>query len=391
MAFLLFVDDDTEILNSIRRLLYPMRKTWICQYASSGEDALELVKKTHFDVIVSDIRMPNMDGVMFFTLVSDLSPGTIRIALSGQSNYGASLGASSIIHHFLTKPVDNKTFINSIQYALELKSLLTDKSVKAAISKLKSLPSKPDNYNKIMRELAKPEPSINQVAGYIEEDIGTSAKMMHLVNSAFFGLPRHIETPVHAVVLLGLDTVSSLFLSINLFSQFDSRLLEKLNLEQTYDHSLRVGTLSAKLMNYLEPDTFTKDKAFIAGYMHDLGKLVFATNYPEVYRTIILHSKRGQNTLCELERQNIKADHAQAGAYLLGLWKFSEDVIQAIVLHHQDPEMLRFSSNLARVLAFANVWDHIKKESPEKAADEDYLKSRLEMYGLPLELVSLSK
>ena len=391
MALLLFVDDDVEILKSIRRLLYPMRNSWTCKFAVSGEEALELVKQNQFDVIVSDIRMPNMDGVMFFNLVRDMSPETIRIALSGQSNYGASLGASSIIHHFLTKPVDSKTFSNSIQYALELKGLLSDKKVKSAISKLKSLPSKPQVYNKIMDELAKPDPSIDRVARFIEEDIGTSAKMMHLVNSAFFGLPRHIETPVHAVVLLGLDTVSSLFLGINLFSQFDSRLLQKLDLEQTYEHSIRVASLSARLMNFMEPDAVTKDKAFIAGYMHDLGKLVFATNYPEAYRTIISHAKRGPLSLSQIEQQSIHADHAQAGAYLLGLWKFSEDIIQAILLHHQEPEMLRFSTNLARVLAFSNDWDRIRKETPDKAADEKILKSKLQLYGLPAELVSLCK
>ena len=389
MALLLFVDDDPEILNSIRRVLYSMRKVWSCQFSVSGEDALELIKKYHFDVVVSDIRMPNMDGVMFLNYVRDLSPDSIRIALTGQSNYQASLGATGIIHHFMTKPVDRKTFNNSIQFALELRSLLTDKNVKAVISKMKSLPSKPQNYQKIMQELERPDPSISRVADYIKQDVGTSAKMMHLVNSAFFGLPRHIETPEQAVVLLGLETVSSLFLSINLFSQFDSMLLKKLNLETIYDHSLSVATLSAKLMAYLEPASHKKDSAFIAGYMHDLGKLVFASNYPELYHLIMQHSKKDPNSLCKYERNSIKADHAQAGAYLLGLWNFSEDVVQTVILHHQAPEILKYSTDLAKIVAFANHWDHAKQDFAAIAVDEDFIKSKLDLFDLPPKTSSL--
>ncbi|PKO15818.1 MAG: two-component system response regulator [Chloroflexi bacterium HGW-Chloroflexi-10] len=389
MEKLLFVDDNPEILNSIRRMLYPMRSIWEMEFAASGEEALEKIKRNYYDVLISDIRMPNMDGVTLLEHTRNISPETIRIALSGQSDYETSLHAIGPIHQFLSKPIEATSFKQVLISALKLNDLLTDVSVKKTISKMRSLPGKPDLYNRIMDEVRKPEPSLNQIAAWIEQDVGISAKVLQLINSAFFGLPRHIESPIHAVVLLGLDTVSSLFLSAGIFSQFDNNILKKLELENVYDHSVRVGVLAGKIMQTLEPNSRKKDNAFIAGLMHDIGKLVYATNLPQNYYKIIWQSKLNKQPLHVLEKHYFYADHAQAGSYLLGLWNFPDDIVQAVVLHHQDREFVQNSPILARVLACTNFWEGLHEVQPEIKITTSEIEDILKSFGLPVKLASV--
>jgi len=106
MTRIIFVDDEPRVLDGIRRFLYPMRREWDMSFACSGPQALEIMAHDPFDVIVTDVRMPGMDGTELLARVRDLHPGVVRIVLSGHSDRDLTLKAAVSAHKYLSKPCD---------------------------------------------------------------------------------------------------------------------------------------------------------------------------------------------------------------------------------------------------------------------------------------------
>ena len=332
---ILFVDDEPNILKGLRRLFRNMRHEWDMVFVDSGAKALEKMGQSTFDVIVSDMRMPEMNGLQLLSKVEQLYPMVVRIVLSGYSDQELMLQSTRAVHQYLSKPCEPETLINAVARSCALREILTKDVLKATISRIHALPSLPALYNEIMTELRSSNGSINQVGKIIEKDLSMSAKVLQLVNSSFFGLSRRVSNPSHAVVLLGLETIRSLVLTIGLFSKFDEKALAGLDIQSIFDHSLRVGAIARAIAEHEKLDQALTDTTFLAGLLHDFGKLVFAANFPTAYREV-LQQFRETNAppLVDLETKIVGASHAEAGAYLLGLWGLNHGVIECVAFHH---------------------------------------------------------
>ncbi|MZH05651.1 MAG: response regulator [Nitrospinae bacterium] len=101
---ILFVDDDISLLQSIRRYVRLNHKEWNCMFSNSGEEALKILSQMPFDLIISDMRMPQMDGSQLLRKVKEKYPATIRFILSGQTEQNSFLKGIGSMHQFLTKP-----------------------------------------------------------------------------------------------------------------------------------------------------------------------------------------------------------------------------------------------------------------------------------------------
>ncbi len=147
------------------------------------------------------------------------------------------------IHQFLSKPCDAETLKTTVARVCSMRDLLEDEALIKVVSGIESLPSLPKLYSEVMDEVNSEEGSLNKVGEIISRDSGMSAKILQLVNSAFFGLPRHITSPVRAVHLLGLETVKSLILSVKIFSMFSQSDLADYSVDDLWRHSLGGRTL----------------------------------------------------------------------------------------------------------------------------------------------------
>jgi len=195
---ILFVDDQPEILSSLRRMLRPMRHQWDMQFVGGGKEALEVLAKVPHDVIVSDMRMPEMDGITLLTKVQKRYPAVVRIALSGQCDREVVLRSTGATHQFLTKPCDADTLKAVVDRSCVLRDTLSDLELRELVSGIASLPSLPSLYIEIIEELRSPNSSLADIGKIISKDIGMTSKLMQLVNSAFFGVPQRISHPVQA-------------------------------------------------------------------------------------------------------------------------------------------------------------------------------------------------
>jgi HD-like signal output (HDOD) protein len=333
---ILFVDDEPNILAGMRRLLHPYRDEITPVFAGSGPEALALLDKESFEVVVSDMRMPGMDGAALLTEVMQRWPNIVRIVLSGQSDKETILRSIGPSHQFLSKPCDSMLLLDTIRRSCALRDLLSDAHLQDLVGRMTTLPTLPSIYAEISAELDSGTASVARIAGLVTKDLGMTAKVLQLVNSSYFGLPQRISEPRQAVSLLGFDALKALFLYTQVFSQFEGRDLGGFTLESSSDHAVQVGTLARAIAMAENASPAMMDDSLMAGLLHDVGKLVLAVNLPDQFAEILREAKRAKVNGREVELKVLGLDHADVGAFLLGLWGLPDTVLEAIAFHH-DP------------------------------------------------------
>ncbi len=377
MKKILFVDDETKILDGLKRLLRPMRKEWEMAFVNNGAEALETLAKDRFDVIVSDMRMPGMDGAALLTRVMRQHSQIVRIVLSGQSSREETIKSIGVAHQFLAKPCDPEKLKQTINHAFALRNLLTDETLTQTLSQLKSVPSMPTLYTEIMEELNYPDASVKRIGDIVAEDPGMTTKILQLVNSAFFGLPRQVSSPAQAASLLGTETLKALVLGLDVFSQFEGPAVEGLTPESVQKHSSETATIAKQIANAEKTATDIVEASFMAGFLHDIGKLILAQNMPDQYREVMALMQEQHASLCEAERAVLGATHAEVGAYLLGLWGLPDTIVEATAFHHCPKKSLGDSFAPLTAVHVANAFAHERSTEKQVAGqgglDCDYL------------------
>lgn len=331
MINILFVDDEPNILEGLKRMLRGNRDEWQMSFAGSGIDALQILGENNIDVIVSDMKMPGMDGAELLEKVSELHPHVIRVILSGFSEKEVSMKSVGTAHQYLSKPCDPEVLKTTISRVCSQRELLTDLTLRNLVSRLPSIPSLPGIYVELVDELGKPECSTRRIAEIIRKDIGMTVKILQIVNSAFFGLSRPVSDSRTAVEFLGLDTISSLTLGVGVISQFEKRVPGAI-FGELWSHSMSVGVAASNISS-MEKSSSSSD-AFTAGLLHDVGRIILAVNLPSEFKAACDLSADEKIPMIDAETQVFGATHAEVGAYLLGLWGLPAEVVRAVAFHH---------------------------------------------------------
>ena len=372
----LFVDDDPMLARVYAMVLQDQSLRWEGRSATSGNQALDMMARLPFDVVVADLRMPEMTGIELMAMVRKHYPRTSRIILSGIRDQAEIAHCLADTHQFIPKPVDLKTLRDSLARICSLDNLLLNEQLRALVGRFDTLPSFPALYMEVMNELAASDPSIVRIAKIVGQDPAMTAKMLHIVNSAAFGLPRLMSSPLEAVQYIGTGTVRSLVLSVHIFSSFD-RKVKGFSIDDFEEHALRCARLARALMESHRTETAAAEDAYIAGMLHDLGKLMLATSLPDCYQEATAYAVAHQLPLYAAETEVFGATHAGVGAYLLGLWGLPATIVEAVAFHHSPnrSDMLTFGPLAAVHLANVLDGEQSKHHRPMPASgfDADYL------------------
>lgn len=329
MKHILFVDDDPNLLSGIRRVIRKRAHDWTGHFAGSGLDALALMREHKIDVVVTDMRMPRMDGSALLRVVSERYPNTVRIVLSGHQELEAALRAVPIAHQFLVKPCEPERLCGTIDRACALKDLLADERLGSVVSGVSNLPSVPKLYQRLCRVLGSGDASLDEVGTLIEQDPSMALKVLQLVNSAFFGLPRRLANVRDATAMLGTAMLKNLVLGIEVFSAFP--VTNGFCIEAYQRKALQVGTLAMRMFETKSE----REDAFTAGMLHDVGRLIIATYLPEELAKVDALVSERQIAEHAAEQHVLGVSHAEVGAYLLGLWGLPYTMVEATACHHQ--------------------------------------------------------
>ncbi len=332
---ILFVDDEANALKGLQRLLRAHRKEWDMAFVTSGGEALNLLANEHFDVIVSDMQMPGIDGAELLTKVMEAHPEVMRIVLSGHTSRDMTIRSIGPTHQYLAKPCEVEQLRRALTRAFALQRLIANEDVRAHVAGMKALPTLPSIYLQLVERINSADCSIKELGELIATDPAMTLKILQLVNSAFFGIGKSVSDPVQAVTLLGLELVKSLVLTLGVFSQFEGTVDTKL-LDKVWHRDALVGTLAKSVAEAERASREFCDYAQLAGLLQDIGILILDANFHEVYAQIIAQAANEQQPIHELEAASFHCTHAQIGAYLTGLWGLPDALIEAIAFHH-DP------------------------------------------------------
>ncbi len=311
---IMFIDDDKNVLNGLRRSLFNYADKWEMTFCSEGREAMEVLDREQPDIVVTDMRMPHMDGAEVLSMVQEKHPEVVRIVLSGHSELDMVMKSVKPAHQFLSKPCPEEELISTLEHAFQLREIMTDQRVKKIVSGLEELPALPELYVQVREELAREDYSMERVGNLISKDLGMSTTILKLVNSSFFGLRRHVSSPAQAVVLLGSEIVESLILTVKLFSEFKPGSLLNYSINELSQHGVATGAMARVIAQSESQPVESCDRCFVAGVLHDVGKLILASGFNEEYAEIIGIVQKENRGVRHVEQRFFKTTHAQVGA-----------------------------------------------------------------------------
>lgn len=382
MRRILFVDDDPPVLEGLRVRLRSLRDKWEMSFVESAHGALELMTRDKFDVIVTDMRMPRMDGAELLHIVRDRWPEVVRIVLSGYSDVSQTVRLAPVAHQYLSKPCEPDRLENIVTRCLALQQLLRQPALRSAVGQLRQLPPVPETYSKLQAAMAVENVSVQEIANIVSSDTVIAAKLLQMVNSAFFRLPRKITSVEQAVTYLGLVSVRNLVVCAEVFSKsLPVRGKHALNVVSLQEHALRVAGATQALTQTLPQGEVSANDALLAALLHDIGYLVLAQEQAAALEESLRLSAAEALPLDCAETRVLGASHAEIGAYLLGLWGFSTTIVEAVAHHHAPRRVPQTSFDVLAALSVAHALTDKRECSafgpcaPHSEVDPQYLES----------------
>lgn len=355
MKRVLFVDDEPAVLEDLKQKLDPQKEQWEMAFAPGGEGALSLLDAAPFDVIVSDVRMPGMDGAALLKAVCERHPAVVRVVLAKSNELEGALRTIPVAHQFLLKPCEPHMLRVAIERATSLSAVLNNKLLASTVGSVKDLPVLPRTYLALREELADPDCAIRKIVKLVEQDVAISAKVLQLVNSALFGLPREISTVQTAVSFLGIEMLQSMVLSAGVFHLFEkAESVPGFSFEELYEHS----QLVAKIAGRFSVPPYLHNVAIVAGLLHDVGKLLLATRSTRHFARAVAGALEENRPLFDVEQELMGVGHAEVGAYLLGIWGLPSPVVEAVAHHHHPGRVPQHGLDAVGIVHIANFLAH---------------------------------
>jgi HD-like signal output (HDOD) protein/CheY-like chemotaxis protein len=373
---ILFVDNELYTRPASVTMLFPLLQDWDIVSVTGADAAFQALAIQRFDVLMAEMPM-HTDGAEFLNQAMNLDPEMVRLVLSERTGTGTSVRLAKAAHQCLRKPCDPGILKTTLARIFALRHMLTGNSLKRLVSGMSNLPSLPGAYQTLIETLDSPTAGASEIGELIIHDIAMTAKVLQLANSAFFGIPRRVTDPLQAIQYLGVETLKALVLTSGVFSQFKGPRIPGLSVEQLQQHSLDTARVARMIALRLDLEKELVDDAFLAGLLHDAGKLILITKDAEMYERSLAIVRNDRLPLDRVEREVFGADHAEVGSYLFWLWALPRAVSEAVGFHHRPADC---PAQGVTAFALVHVADALVHEVPAEQSgwpqlDLDYLAS----------------
>jgi HD-like signal output (HDOD) protein/CheY-like chemotaxis protein len=373
----LFVDDELDILNGIRASLWKARRRWNVVFASNAEQAKAIVDDWPPDVVVSDMRMPGVDGVALLAWIRDRYPQMIRIVLSGYADTEQCQRTLNVAHQFLVKPCSAETLIATLDgAAARIESICQEHLLRVA-GRLSNLPAAPVVYSELASAFEDPRVTRKRIGQIVSADAAITVRLIQIVNSSFFRLAREVTRIDEAIGYLGQQHVQSVVLAIEVFGNNGARRNGTYDSDYLQHLALISGSLARELARRWSLD---RDVCFLAGMLCDIGRLVFATECWEELEQAAQESTENGGPMSSAERRVLGVSHAVFGGHLLGVWGLPTTVVDLVASHHDpgalanaEPRSMLGAVHLAHTMAADALAEVTSVPRPAEPVDPTYL------------------
>lgn len=350
---ILFIENNQQIIKELIQNVIPLQEQWDIFFAETGDRALQILAENSIDFVFSSPSIVSTNGENILSEIRKIFPETIRFALVPNLEHQTIAKISQHVHQFITPPYSTEHIRERIERTNNLQKHLKNPALVELVKNTTVLPSLPEIYIQIEQETLKPDFSLQKIAALISKDPNLTAKILQIVNSAFFGVQREITNISFALTFLGVNIVKSLIFYIHLFSDFKVTQENRKYLEEIWKHSLIVASNTYHLAQKYMQNKYEIEMAYTAGVLHDVGKLVLLNtyNYPQNIQ-LLVEKKMIDNVEAELEVYS--CTHSDIGAYLLGLWGFPLSIVEAVAYHHTPSLLNKNKLTLATIVHIAN-------------------------------------
>jgi putative nucleotidyltransferase with HDIG domain len=350
MKNVLFVDDERPVLDGLRSRLRHLHNKWNMEFVDSGAQALERMQERTYHVLVTDMRMPGMDGATLLETVSARWPQTVRIVLSGYAELEQTVRLVPFAHQYLSKPCQPHQLENVVERCLLLQELLSQSHLRGTVGRIRKLPSLPKVYVALQNIARDERMRLSDVAKLVSADSALAARVLQIVNSAFFRLARRISNIEQAVSYLGFNAIRNLAMSVEVFSRWPGGGCSGLELDRLQSHVHQVAAAASALA----AKTPIADDAMLAGLLHDIGYWILAQECPQDLDKAVKLAVSSGIPLHAAETRIMGASHAEVGAYLLGIWGLPYPVVEAVAHHHQPERVVQADFDVLGALVLAH-------------------------------------
>lgn len=350
---ILFVDDEEQILKALRRLF--MQTDYETFFANSGQEALKILDQEKINLIISDMRMPEMNGYQLLKQVRVKHPETMRVILSGYAEEKEIISSlqDGSTRMYMMKPWDNNHLLLIIEQLLALGEMFENKKVFEIMNSLDGLPTLPNIYNKVCGLIAD-NVDIELIAKVIEDDQVIAAKVLQIANAVVYG--RQTGSVKQAIVFLGLANVKNIVLSISIIETNNKQHNNFLTNEILWKHA----SLTNKIVHSIYEKLLNKKLSSIsstAGLLHDIGKVILLQNFPQEYQQVTDQVRKEKTSnICAIENGILQVSHQEIGGFLLNWWGMPQSIIEAAAFHHTPFDKMIIERELVGVVHIADYY-----------------------------------
>jgi putative nucleotidyltransferase with HDIG domain len=330
--YILLADTETGTAEELQQAL---GQEWLITWVQTGTAAVEELKKREYHGLVVSLHLADLKPAQLLNRVRQKYPKTVRFVVATEKDRGRVVKEALGAHQFLTRPFDADGLRTTIQRAMASDVWIASENLHKLVARVRSLPAIPALHLEIVAALRSPDSTTEEVGALIAKDMAVTAKLLQVINSAYFGLPRTVTSPADAVSLLGFETVKSMVMAVKLLNHYDRLKLGSFSMDTLWQHSTAVADAARQLTLLQTEDRNLADQAYTAGLLHDVGKAVLAGNFSEQYAGAQSLADKRQLPLSDVEHEIFGANHAEIGAYLLSLWGLPLNILEAAALHHQ--------------------------------------------------------
>ncbi len=367
---ILFVDDQNNILQSLRRSLRGLDKEWDIHYANGGSEALNTMRQHEIHIVVSDTNMPGMRGTELLTEVRSQYPNTIRLVLSGGCRNDDISLLLRTSHQFFPKPFDIQKLRETVEHLLVLKGNIKEKRIQSILASVSKLPCAPYTHGHFYEEIDGFTPNLEKIGQYISQDMGLATKLLQSLNSTYFGVNKSGIHPHQAVKVMGPGTISHLFVDSMRFDPIESQSDNYNFVKDIYKYSYQTALAAQKIARSQNMSEEAQDHAYTAGLLSDIGLVILATELADEFKAISDSLTMSTPAQLTVEAEAFGNDHCDISAYFLGLWGFPIDIVEA-VRGHQKPNI--DEGNAFSLISVAHIAQALIYAKGDRATFENML------------------
>ena len=356
----LFVGDEPLLRDICQPLSEKLQGTYRIYHANASNQAVALIRQQRFDVVATDLTAPGADGLQFLSQAVFHQPDCPRIIIADETDR-VKVAGLLVGHRYFSKPCDVDALGDLLFRLASFRNVVCNDKIRRLIGGLGSLPAPPETFLKLEKLLDSRNASLQEVAELVEQDPVLTAKLLQIVNSAHIGAPTRVFSVGIAVQMLGLAMVRILALGLHTFTAYNRRAGKTPAPSELWDHSLRVATNARRIARHNRFTQASCERAFLAGLLHDVGRIVVHASAPQECSEITELVRRCEIPSVIAEAQRFAATYADIGAYLLALWGIDDET--TAIVQYLD-RLDEFAGKDANALAAVHVAHVADAENP---------------------------